>query len=135
MPNIPVTAAAPGSPSGHSLHFGVRRTSQPTTANPSIAPDPYIMLSANYHRLDAIIDDGNTEEHDRVAAMAAWSDNDDALIATRATTSAGAAAGLRVALEEFRTFYASTDPDQGDLLIMALIESGIGVLAGLTDQR
>lgn len=130
MPNIHVPAAAPGLPSGHSLNFGDCRLSQSATVNPPNAADPYVALSANYHRLDAIIDDGDTEERDRVAAMAAWSDNDDALIATRATTSAGAAAGLRIALEEFRTFYASTAPDQGDQLIMALIESGIAVLEG-----
>ena len=90
--------------------------------------DPYVTLCADYHRFRSMVDDREATGDETDAAYALWRSNDEKLVVTRATSKAGALAGLHIALEEFTDSYGDRDGCLGDRLMFALLESAIAVL-------
>ena len=88
------------------------------------ASDPYVTLSAEWHRGLAAVK-ANPEEEDDGPIFKAWIETEDKLTATRATTMAGALAGLRIARKEVAEFYEGDH--EGDF-VSALIASAVAVL-------
>ena len=91
-----------------------------------VAPDPYVTLCADYHRARAAVDASGP--HDEADAFVAWGKADAGLIAHRATTAAGALAGLKIARKEFVDSYGDEDGVDIDRLILGLLDSAIAVL-------
>jgi hypothetical protein len=95
--------------------------------------DPYIGLCADYRRTDDALNASGLTDAEAETICDEHSAICRRIVATKATTVAGAVAGLRIALAEFNfnhRHYEIGDPTYclGDHLMVALLESAIAVL-------
>ncbi len=88
--------------------------------------DPYVALAADWHSLRNRLEAG-FEKPDADALYARWIATEDKMAVTRATTTAGALAGLRIAHSEFLDHFGG-DRSPGGKFVAALITSAIAVL-------